>query len=168
MIRQADLFGPGAVAGRCPARPTSAMIDVPLRALTYLQPWASLHANGVKMVENRTWRPSPSLLAPGGTYAIHAGLRHDRDAYWIPWIPASYRSCPSGAIVAVARLGSFHSSRETLPEDQRDWFCGPWGWLSSEVLRLPEPIPCRGARMLWEIPSDIRGVLAAAMARYER
>lgn len=43
-------------------------------ALTLIQPWATLIADGYKPVENRTWRPEGHGLRPGGFVAIHAGV----------------------------------------------------------------------------------------------
>lgn len=51
-----------------------------LIALTVWQPWATLLACGVKLVENRTWAPRAEELRPGETFLVHAGrfgVRHD-------------------------------------------------------------------------------------------
>ena len=45
------------------------------------------------------------------------------------------------------------------------WLCGPFGWVLSDVVALPTPVPCKGARNLWELPPD---VLAAVRAEFGR
>lgn len=50
-----------------------------LVALTVWQPWATLLACGVKLVENRSWGPGRDLR-PGETFLLHAGrygVHHD-------------------------------------------------------------------------------------------
>lgn len=43
----------------------------PIRAITLIQPWASLICNGPKPLENRSWKPYG--IARGDFLAIHAG-----------------------------------------------------------------------------------------------
>lgn len=52
-------------------------------------------------------------------------------------------------IVAVAKFGG------TVEESDDPWFEGPIGWVLSEVMVLPEPVPCRGAQGLWSVPEDV-------------
>lgn len=52
-----------------------------VRALTVHQPWATLLARGVKLVENRSWFPTEAELAPGDFVLIHAGKTFDPIAW---------------------------------------------------------------------------------------
>lgn len=51
------------------------------RALTVHQPWATLLAQRVKPVENRSWTPSPGDLEPGDFVLLHAGKTFDPEAW---------------------------------------------------------------------------------------
>jgi len=43
-----------------------------------------------------------------------------------------------------------------VTESADPWFVGPFGWVLSDVVVLPAPVPCRGAQGLWEVPADVR------------
>lgn len=83
---------------------------------------------------------------------------------------------PRGAIVAVAELRRCLSVERiwfslkgvtTWPTHPDDWLATPreqlygdfspgrFGWLLANVRRLPEPIPCRGAQGLWDVPAEV-------------
>jgi len=151
----------------------------PLLALTLWLPWpwAMTRAQPLKTVENRTW-PPPSRLV-GKRLALHAGKHWDAAGYDFirrldPRCPA--RSAhPSAAIVAVVTVrGAVRQSDE--PDVNREviglgmsegtalcrspWFFGPWGWLCTDLLVLPHPIPCLGHQGLWHVPNDIAAEIA--------
>jgi hypothetical protein len=135
-----------------------------LPAITIWQPYAWAIAAGHKRVENRTWLPR----IVGVDIAIHAGKTLDEDALLAMQV-GSYLpdrgdapeadQLARGAVVAVARL--FAATRypamvqSQLGAGQLRWFNGPVGWLLSDVRRLPEPVPCRGAQGLWALPGDV-------------
>lgn len=148
-----------------------------IRALTIIQPWAHLIAHGAKRVENRTWEPTARGLAVGDYLAVHAGLSVDL-ACWdgahetmpreeapelralvdgvVFTTPERARRefirgrVPLGAVVAVARLAAVEDEE---PADDAYW-CGPWGWRLDEVIAI-DPVPCKGAQGLWELPPDV-------------
>lgn len=85
---------------------------------------------------------------------------------------------PRGAIVAVARLAycvptvtienGAHpgfgkpGSAWPLTDQERafgDYSIGRYGWLLADVRRLPEPVPCKGALGLWDVPADVAPLL---------
>lgn len=135
-----------------------------MKALTVRIPWPWAICYLGKPVENRGWRPSPSQLRPGEKFAIHAGKMPSvieiREAFAgmaamdaiddttnLPTM-ADLRTQES-AIVAVATFGGAvtkHPSR---------WFCGTYGWMLDDLIVLPEPVKCRGAQGLWEVPGDV-------------
>jgi hypothetical protein len=129
------------------------------RALTLWQPWAHAIANAAKRIENRKRKPPADLI--GSRIAIHAGktLR-----LWdVAWINEQFgydfreNEIPLMAVVATARLDGY------VTASSDPWFFGPFGWRLSEVIALPEPVPCKGALGLWKMPRDI----ALAVARQE-
>ena len=84
---------------------------------------------------------------------------------------------PLGAIVATARLAYVFMTGDTLnyEHDVRtkrgpngltyemtpqeiafgNYEPGRYGWVLTDVQRLPEPIPCKGALGLWTVPAEI-------------
>lgn len=101
----------------------------------------------------------------GQPLAIHAGKTLDDEAcVWLHeqgfevWDEADLPS----AIVAVATVAGFVKDEARIPEEQRVWWCGPYGWVLRNVRALRDPVPCRGNRGLWDVPAD---VLARVMAQ---
>ena len=44
---------------------------------------------------------------------------------------------------------------------EHELYCGPIGWVLTNVVALPEPVPCRGFQKLWTLLADVeRTVLA--------
>ncbi len=75
---------------------------------------------------------------------------------------------PLGAIVAVGQLvtcekteraagrfGGWKYVYNDQEEDFVDFTPGRLAWFIDEVHRLPEPIPCRGALGLWDVPVEV-------------
>ena len=147
-----------------------------MKALTVRIPWPWAICYLGKPVENRDWRPSKTQLAPGEKFALHAGKMPSaieieeafegmfamdviNEETKLPTI-AELRKQES-SIVAVATFGgaaTLHSSR---------WFVGAYGWklfgVDEDVplILLPEPVKCRGAQGLWEVPSDVLAKMRA-------
>jgi hypothetical protein len=64
-------------------------------------------------------------------------------------------------ICAVATFGG------TVRESDSPWFCGPVGWVMTDVLVLPEAVPCKGAQGLWNVPDDALAKMRAQFATRE-
>ena len=142
-----------------------------MKALTILQPWADCICYFGKRVENRTWAPYPAVV--GTRIAIHAGKAFDdrghtatmknRDIVGpvgvvshLHWILLASPKRPRGAVVATAIVHGITRSGDS------PWFCGPFGWILRDVVVLKDPIPCRGAQLLWGLPADVEKALDAA------
>lgn len=113
-----------------------------MNALTICQPYADMIATGEKAIENRTWATDYR-----GPLAIHAG----KSRAWLDDGDEAERpEMAFGAVIAICRLRGC-VRLEDLPLDLRgDMHAnGPWCWLLEDVLRLPEPVPARGAQGLW-------------------
>lgn len=132
-------------------------------------PWAILHAG--KRVENRSWSPPKSMI--GQYLALHSAQKWDEEGR--EWIEAETNFAvvppkedhPAGVIVGVARLVTAVHENDLggeLPDNQRGWFCGPWGWILDDVVAI-EPVPCKGAQGLWALPDD---VLTLVRERYAK
>ena len=109
----------------------------PIRALTLIQPWATLIVQGHKTIETRTWQ-----TAYQGWLAIHAGKSTD-----LVDDPAKHTF---GAIVAIARLVD---CRPITVEDEPAALVksepGRYAWELTDVCPLDTPIPMRGYQGLW-------------------
>ena len=141
-----------------------------MKALTVCQPYAALIADGSKFVENRVWSPrkKPAEIA------IHAGLSKKWLRTWNGTMPDRMTY---GAIIAIANVdrivhvGRMRSMRMEegktdahigrvlgIPEDEvkrilgHEHAEGPWGYVLSNVRVLKKPVPCKGARQLWDVP----------------
>lgn len=139
-------------------------------ALTVKQPWAWAIMRGLKGVENRTWEPAPAAV--GQLVALHAGKAFDKAGYadFGEILRQTGASLPEmdvyqyGAVIAVARL------KAVVKQSPSPWFFGPFGWVLSDVVALPVPVPCRGALGLWQLPpaaesAVMRGMGEAQMRR---
>jgi activating signal cointegrator 1 len=139
-----------------------------MKALTVMQPWATLVALGAKRIETRSWSTSYR-----GPLAIHASSRISREAAVICREPPFREALaaggydeesgsvinpfglPLGAVIAVATLVDVQRiTREHAPaEPERsfgDYAPGRFAWLLDHVRRLPEPVAAKGALGLWE------------------
>ncbi len=138
------------------------------RALTVTQPWAEEVAQGHKQWETRSWTTNYR-----GLVAIHAAKGYPREAqdfaaeeYVIGRIPGRLAF---GAIIAIARVVDVQPTEEIAPQLSGlerylgDYTPGRYAWALTEVRRLPEPIPCRGALSLWRPPRDVEDALNAAL-----
>ncbi|MHB0874550.1 MAG: ASCH domain-containing protein [Anaerolineae bacterium] len=135
-----------------------------MKALTLLNPWATLIAIGAKRIETRGWTTSWR-----GPLAIHAAARAmdmtalelcAREPIRKRLVDAGYRepfeaSLPFGAVVAICRVGyvirAGHASMPACLERLcGDFSPGRWEWHLVDVERLAKPVPAKGAMRLWE------------------
>jgi activating signal cointegrator 1 len=133
----------------------------PMRALSLTQPWATAIITGVKQIETRSWQ-TPFR----GVIAIHAAKGFPGWAKEFAMTENTLGRLPDrlplGAIIGVAKITDIKRTEEIVTQISAierlygDYSFGRFGWFLSDVIALPEPIPCRGALSLWEVPIDIR------------
>ena len=141
-----------------------------MKALTLIQPWATLIALGEKKIETRSWR---TLYR--GKIAIHAGKKIDKEVCnQEPFksILAAHgytaNNLPTGCIVAVCNLIDCCQIFYDKVDDVNrlmdydctkiqgnefafgDYTSGRYGWKLSDIKILAEPIPAKGSLRLWE------------------
>ncbi len=145
-----------------------------VKAITLWQPWASAVACGLKRYETRSWSTRYR-----GLILIHAAKRwtlaeqyfQAEAAYPLTQVyghraPEVAAICdgtpPLGRIVAVADLveclpteGVPGGAMTDLERLFGDFSAQRWAWQLENVIRLAEPIPCRGAQGLWTPPGEI-------------
>lgn len=139
-----------------------------MKAITIIQPWATLIALGEKQFETRSW-----ATRHRGELAIHAGKIIDRIACEIPAIKSALArhgytadNLPTGAVVAIARLAECHKVNgiqgniaASIGTEYRiiegnelgfGWYdFGRFAWELADVQQLLEPIPAKGQQGLW-------------------
>jgi hypothetical protein len=144
-------------------------MEVPMRALTLIQPWAWAIAHAGKVIENRTWAPPHSLL--GQRIAIHAGKKRERGLF-LPDGSTPPLFLDQSAVVAVGTLVGYvcddgngrveanHFGAEIMRAAcASPWYQGPVGWIVVNRIALPTPVPCRGAQGLWTLPPDVEAAV---------
>ena len=151
-----------------------------LKALTVSEPFASLIVSGEKWVENRVWD-----CTYRGELAIHAG----RGTQYMPPADLRRKFPHAGSIVGVAvvvgcvsrdsilasataeRSGS-EASKIPVGVPWESWrrlavhrhVCGEFCLLlAARVLKLPEPVPCRGLQKIWTADPDVEARVRSQM-----
>lgn len=160
-----------------------------MKAISLLQPWASLIAIGAKQWESRSWqtkyrgqvalhaslkRPDYRILATHPfKSALAAGMPcrecQGRDKRCLICDGLGFEAPPCGAILAVADVTEIIDTGEWLRRHchhgqlsgphAREYTFGDYSpkrfaWKMENIRRLPEPVECKGALMLWRVPSS--------------
>jgi activating signal cointegrator 1 len=145
-----------------------------VKALSLTQPWASLVAEGFKLVETRSWSTpyrGPLAIHAAAGFPVDARLYASLPQFKGPLVEAGYRvdhrqssrsaalldhTLPLGAVIATARLvrcvRTEEIARHINPQERAfgDYDPGRFAWVLAEVVKLPEPVPAKGALGLWE------------------
>lgn len=159
-----------------------------MKALTITQPWATLVAIGAKQIETRsraTLRRERIAI-----HAAKGWKNYDREACWEPEFRAALEptklvdytnysdldiddierfSLPLGAIVATANLVGVYATDEIwrwvlLSETERafgDYGERRFAWVLEDVTALREPVACKGALGLWDVPDAVEIIVKA-------
>jgi activating signal cointegrator 1 len=116
-----------------------------VKALTLIQPWASLIVDGKKWIETRSWP-----CAYRGMLAIHAGRKVDASA--CAFFGYDHTKIPTGAVLGVVRMTNcLQFPHPDAPEDQYgDFHPGRYGFILSDVEKFAAPILARGSLGLWD------------------
>jgi hypothetical protein len=148
-----------------------------MKALSLLQPWATLIAIGAKQIETRSWN-----TAYRGPLAIHASLSKRfismrssdyvcgeepfrsiltaearRIVYAYPHpLESAKRILPLGVVIATCNLVDVqptHVISDALSGQEAafgDFTPGRFAWFLDNIKMLPEPVPAKGKLGLWE------------------
>jgi hypothetical protein len=147
-----------------------------IRGLSLTRPWPFAFVNGPeslqKRVENRSWRPPKWIL--NKHVALHAAKSwNEEDRAYISAVLGmevpNKKDSPDSEIFAVCRVVGWatRASDGRLTDEQRRWFFGPFGWLVDSLVKLVEPVPCKGALSLWSF-SDKQAELEQLRDVYKR
>jgi hypothetical protein len=138
----------------------------PLLCLSVTQPWAWAIAEGLKDVENRSWRVSPKLMREielsGGRILLHASKTITRSKYdgaveYMVGIDVSKNVIPpqftlerGGIVAEITLVGCFKRGACEISESR--WNMGfPFGWLLRDAIKTPF-IPCSGHQQMFQCP----------------
>jgi hypothetical protein len=127
---------------------------MPMKALSFRQPWAELILQGRKTMDLRTYNTHYR-----GRLAIHASQTVEYDKCWENNLKPD--NLDVGGIVGMVELVAVTPLDEaTYNELQaahlggRRWRAGLYGWVLAHPERLPEFIPARGRTNLFDIELD--------------
>ncbi|MES2648232.1 MAG: ASCH domain-containing protein [Bacteroidota bacterium] len=132
-----------------------------MKAISLLQPWASLVVMGLKTIETRSW-----ATRHRGIILIHAsqgksGSIFAEEKPFKNYIP-DFNALPFGAIIgSVIITGVVPVTHTGLPEDTLaqltkeekafgDYSGGRFAWLLVDAVAFKEPLPARGMLNVWD------------------
>lgn len=142
-----------------------------MKAITILQPWASLVMCELKHYETRSWSTRYE-----GELLIHAGKGVSRDGRWLwerlqerRWLgvgglpDCKFNDLPRGVILGRVHLvGCFDTSRVRQAFSDRsieaglgDYSDGRFAWLLDVRKVFAQPIPAAGMLGLWEFKGEL-------------
>lgn len=141
-----------------------------MKAISLLQPWASLVVMGVKKIETRNWATTQR-----GNILIHAsqgkaGSIFADEPPFKKYIP-DFKKLPFGAIVGQATitdvirieiLGLPDELIDRLTMEEKafgEYAEGRYAWILDDALQFEKPIPARGTLSIWEYPDENLGAL---------
>jgi hypothetical protein len=140
------------------------------RALTLIQPWATLLLVGPKTVENRGWAPTDLQNHTAMTVLIHAGRKLDlgacvdvERATGVPCDPI-----PQGAVIgAVTFTHALRYPARAADADshlwRNPWASGPWCWMRGTRWGCQQPVPARGRQGLWKPDEELWAAVRAQL-----
>lgn len=149
-----------------------------MKAITIIQPWASLIALGEKKIETRSWKTSYR-----GPLLIHAGKKRekcfcDKEPFYSVLHSngiSSSDELSTGVIIAKCNLVDCIKMTGWILKDLRvisakledgqiitgnelefgDYAPGRYAWILDNIEILKEPISAKGKLSLWEYEGDI-------------
>jgi hypothetical protein len=140
----------------------------PMKALSLLQPWATLIMLGYKQFETRSWvtkhRGPLAIAASAGkpAWAREACAPGTDLGQLLDNHGLTFDGLPRGAVLGVCRVNSMHKMDKTwdLVLGEVELACGDYtngrvAWALSHVQAFATPIPCKGALSLWQVPAKV-------------
>lgn len=121
------------------------------KVIVIRQPWAWLIVNGIKDIENRSWRTryrGMLLIQASATPPTRRQLEECRRAPRLRGVqlPDEFET---GGIVGMAEV------KECVTSSRSKWFHGPIGWKLSNARKL-RFIPLKGQLGLFDPPATVR------------
>ena len=136
------------------------------KCITIKQPWASLIVEGIKDIENRTWKTNFR-----GRALVHAGAKqlNSKDLFSIekvneihPDLLDDIEDCnlPTGAIIGSVEVVDCVINHASIWTEKSSEFMLQGGkliynWVLSNPIKFPKPIPIKGKLSFWESECEI-------------
>jgi len=122
------------------------------KALSLLQPWASLVVIGAKTVETRSWNTDYR-----GRLLIHAskgksGAALAAEPFLAKYIPR-FAELPLTEVVRLTQLALPPALLDRLTLEERAFGAydtGRYAWLLEDAIQYDHPVPATGALGLWD------------------
>lgn len=140
----------------------------PMKAISLLQPWATLIMLGYKEFETRSWatkhRGALAIAASAGKpAAAREACAPGTDlAQLLANHGLTFDDLPRGVVLGVCSVDEMHKVDETwdlvLGEVELacgDYTAGRYAWALSHVQAFETPVPCKGALSLWEVSAEV-------------
>lgn len=153
-----------------------------MKALSAKQPWATLIVEGIKDIENRTWKCPEKYI--GQRVLIHAGARpfgnlkpdscishiltesqcdyiwQRKDSQGLVWLDTYQFGAIIGSVQIVDCVGwiNNHSSiwaEKSVIHRSRELSKPIYNWVFANPIKFPEPIPAKGKLGFWDFPDII-------------
>lgn len=128
-----------------------------MKALTIWEPWASLIVDGIKDVENRSWKTNHR-----GVILIHAGKSVDwsvidqtasTSSYTIVRVRGdTYRIGPIWPGHIIGQVAITDCCRSIKSHDWHE--SGSFGFYLAKPKRFFSPIPWKGSQRLFDVPDN--------------
>ena len=144
-------------------------------ALSLIQPWAQLIADGRKKIETRSWQANPGMLKVGDLYVIAASAKMSADDQWAAlefgYTTADMPIFVKGAAICVVRhKGCFPTEKivQSAKFTAEEWSYGNYepgrfGWMLELVHVLQTAIPMKGRLGLYPVPIDVEAQIVQEM-----
>jgi hypothetical protein len=138
-----------------------------IKALTLRHPWLWMIKHAGKNIENRSWQPytAPTHIAlHGGSYngSNNYILEIQSSFIWaslnVPGFEEIYQQSNPVQGKILTGIHAIVPWRGVVPRGVK---ASPWhdpfqfGWKLEDIIWLPEPIQCKGAQGLWNLPETI-------------
>lgn len=143
-----------------------------MNALSYKQPWASLIAENLKPIENRTWKCPQKYI--GKRVLIHASAKPVIGLPCEALTPLQYAEVfssgkldalngPTGAIIGSVIIWDCVINHSSIWAEKSEITIGAlslgikpvYNWILTNPTKFTEPIPCKGKQSFWDYPNII-------------
>ena len=138
------------------------------RAISLLQPWATLLVSGQKKIETRSWKTlyrGPIAIHASKEFSTGAKLLCDMEPFRSALLAAGFESpeqLPMGKVLGTTKIvacfstGSYqpvpHSNEACFGDYSLNRFC----WITEESRKILTPYGCRGSLGIWKLPEPIQ------------
>jgi ASCH domain. len=137
-----------------------------MKAISLLQPWATLVVLGIKTIETRNWSTKyrgPILIqaSKGKAGSIFA------DELSFKKYITDFNKLPFGAIIGKATITDVIRVEDLAMSDELinrltmeekafgDYSEGRYAWILEDPVQFDKPIPARGTLNVWEYPDEL-------------